>query len=67
MGNLTTCRVVMVASVTVLSVLLSRWAVDTLAEEDDDANCGEHGQGSAKENDGTTDRVIFGLNRYNVV
>lgn len=55
MGNFATCRVVMVASVTGLSVLLSVGAVDTLAEEKDDANCSEHGQGSAEKYDGTAD------------
>lgn len=55
MGNFATCRVIVMASVPELAVLSLCGAVDALAEEDDDTNGSEHGKGSAKEDDGTSD------------
>lgn len=44
-----------------------RRAIDALAEEDDDADGGEHGQGSAEKDDGAANRVRVRLDRHDIV
>ena len=41
--------------------------IDALAEEDDDADSGEHGQGSAEEDDRTAHRFRVRLDRHYIV